>query len=310
MRISKRWSDVERRLLKINYNESYEKLQEIFSGRTKRALKHEIGELGLRRDERARWTEDELKIIKDNVNLSPKELHELLPKRSLFKISSQAKAVRGTANRRFKEGWDKPSQDLAYFLGALCSDGHIRKYAFVIDQKIENKMFLDEVNKVVGNVFGLFGKFSIERRKWIWNGVEKEKDYVELRICSDQFSNNLGFCGDKGEWGDVLKEKFLWIFDDDYFWSFIGGLYDGDGSINGKIMEKEGKMVVYNVISIAIKPKRTRGLIKSEMVKRGFDVGETEHVIRLRGGSSEIDRFLNSVKCVIPYKKTREIEVI
>jgi hypothetical protein len=117
----------------------------------------------------------------------------------------------------------------------------------------------------------------------------------------------------KPKWGELIEKKYPWILSEDaFFWAFIGGLYDGDGSLSMgfRVTTKDG---LWSTVSLGIKDELSREVIVSAMVKRGFKWGVCSkdaegkiESIRLEGGGEEKERFLERVKCVIGYKKVRE----
>lgn len=65
--MSKRWTEKELDILKLHYNKPYAVLMKVLPGRTKRALKHKIGDLGLQRLQRRKWTDEEYDILPKSV---------------------------------------------------------------------------------------------------------------------------------------------------------------------------------------------------------------------------------------------------
>ena len=289
------WSDDEEELLKKEFNKSYEELLLLFPNRTVRSLKHRISELGLKRTERVRWSNDEKKILAENPNLSTKELAELL-RRSEFQVSHRLRQIRGTANRRFKLGWDVHSKKLAYFLGALMSDGFIDRYSFALTVDLNDEEFYNRVRRIIEDVFGLPTTVKRQLIKYTYKGVVKEKEYHRLWSSSNQFAENFGFHGAKGDW-IVHLEKFSWIWDDPWFWSFLGGLYDGDGCL--KIRDVGGSKKYPRVI-FAIRPENSRERIAKEIGKRGWEVhNESQDGLVngfvINGGRKSTEEFLKKM---------------
>jgi hypothetical protein len=302
--MSERWSLEDIKFLEKNYNLPYNDLVSALH-RSSRSLKHKVGQLGLHRDERKRYTEEEKRIAV--LNCGKKSL--LLPGRSQVAVARIRKEVLGTARPVFKQGWDIPSVDLAYFLGVVCSDMGIYRYNTVIWQKLSNIELINEVKRIFNTLFGLVPYERIQKV----NGI----DYNQVGVCSSQFLKNLGTkeaiehgnLKYNNEWIDFLQEKFAWVFDDKFFWFFMGGLYDGDGSLVRR--KGENGRINYG-ISLAIKPVRSRECVVSELWKRGFQFvpssydmnGQINDVV-LRGGQSVIDKFLRDIECKITRKKVK-----
>ena len=293
-----RWTDEEDDFLKDNFNKSYQQLSKEMN-RSIRAIKHRVGFLELKRDERRKWDEKELQILKDNPNLSAKEL-AIKVGRSEFQVAQWLRKMRGSANRRFKVGWDIPSKDLAYFLGALMSDGTISKYSMAITVKEEDMEFSERVRRFIEDVIGL----EMTERFVEVNLKNRIGKYRRLWSSSNQYAKNFGFHGAKSDWV-VHLEKFKWIWDDPWFWSFLGGFYDGDGCL--KIRDIGGSKD-YPIVEFAVKPILSREKIIDELNGRGWEVGEFSQKgeivgFELRGGRSETERFLNAMDSSLARKK-------
>jgi hypothetical protein len=297
------WTEEEISQLKRDFDLKYEELLVKFPRRTVRALKHQIGKLGLKRSERKEWSDDEKRILVENPNLSAKELAEKL-KRSKFQVAHQLRQIRGTANRRFKKGWDIPSKELAYFLGALMSDGFIDKYSFVLTVDIGDVEFYSCVRRIIEEIFGLPVMMKVQNVKYTYKNVVKMKEYHRLWSSSNQFAENFGFSGAKGDWV-VHMEKFSWIWDDPWFWSFLGGLYDGDGCL--KIRDLGGSKN-YPIVEFAIKPNFSRMKVIGEINRRGWkshEFSQKNEVVGfyINGGRQATVEFLNKIDSVLSRKR-------
>jgi hypothetical protein len=305
-----KWVDSEIDWLKENYNKSYGDMS-VYLGRSKRALKHKIFELGLKRVERRRVTEEEKSCILNNPMRWSKDLARDVG-RSEFAVAKLKRKLLGSASPTFKRGWDVPSRELAYFLGVVCSDGGIYKYSFILVQKFSNREMILEIERILEVVFGFKAKID----HIVCNGVQ----YNRVSIYSSRFLKDLGDVGGikrgnirglDSEWIDFILNKFSWVFKDDYFWYFLGGLYDGDGSLIRKRVNHVGGGIWYE-ISLAIKPLRSREKIMVELKKRGFifsvrsrDSSGRVNDVGLKGGQEKVDEFLGLVKCKIKRKKEK-----
>lgn len=304
-RVCKRWSNDELNILKENYDLSYEDLQKLLFNRTIRAIKHKIGILGLRRSEKKRWSKKELDLIKNNPYLTPKELsHNELVNRSIYQIAKQKRILLGTANRGLKPGWDVPSKELAYFLGALCSDGYAGKYSCEFYQKVSDMDFLDKVEKCVNFVFGLNVRRAVYVKK---SSSGKEGKYGYLGIYSRELFKSLATnkavkinnVKPNNEWIYMIDEKFRWVWNNPWKWYFISGLYDGDGCSG------------INSVTVAVAGKISINRLSEELEKSGFKT--SIHLISLTvlGGNKKRCEFLNKLDLALIRKNKlrRQIKI-
>ena len=305
LRPTAKWSKEEESWLRENLNLPYSELSKKL-GRSVRAIKHKLGALGLRRNERRRWTDNELRVLKDNPNLTPKELSKIL-NRSEFQIAKRLREVRGTANRRFKRNWDVPSCDLAYFIGMLCSDGGVYKYKFELSQSPERKDFINKIAKIIEEVFGM--------KHFVFESEINGKKYVFLESYSVEWLKNFGTEEDikagrlkhDGEWIKFVNEKFSWVFKNEFFWYFVGGLFDGDGSLLRKNYS-QNKDVFYEV-RIAVRPEKSKRFLVKKFRDVGLDFVCSKDEMTLRGGKEKVDFFLKKVQCVLAKKKRKDVIV-
>lgn len=259
------------------------------------------------------WLDSELEYLRQNPEKSAKELAVILG-RSEYQVAQKLRTVRGTANRRFKIGWDVPSKDLAYFLGGIASDCGVYASILEMSQKDDNIEFFKRMTVLVEQIFGLKPLVRRVKRTWTWKGVKKERMYDAMYVCSDQFLKCLGTDAaikarnlkwrDDGDWSEFIDAKFPWVWQDEFFWSFVGGLYDGDGTLNRKNVVHVFGGIWYQV-GIAVKPEVARSRLNSEFTRQGFSMSDDGLSLILTGGQSEVDRFLSKVECVIRRKKAK-----
>jgi hypothetical protein len=212
---------------------------------------------------------------------------------------------------KFKSGWDIPSNDLAYFIGVIASDGSINEYQFSINSCDIEYMF--EVARILRDVFGL----SASRSDYV---SSSGKLTYRLWSCGKVFVESFGSERDKmykfvkrdGEWVDFINEKFSWVWGDGFFWSFMSGLFDGDGCLSWHNMKRNilrGGSVVgvkefkYPIASIAIYPNKSKEKIFGELKKRGFKTRIEKYQIVILGGRLETERFMSNLKCVLSRKR-------
>ena len=298
------WSEKEIILLKEKYDGTYDVLESLFPGRTKRALKHKIGELGLRRGERRRWSEEELEVLRANGMMTPRQFVESgLLKRSEVQVAVKLREIRGTARRVIGDGLKCPSSELAYLLGALCSDGCMTKYGVEWFQSRGDVSFMDEVQRCGEKVWGLRAKRARYKKSCRrGDGGLFVGEYEYVRFNSRELLVNMATAdgiacgnirGSKGEWIEFIDGKFSWVFQDEWFWYFIGGLYDGDGTLKKKGL----------VPSIAVTPEKSAKRLVDEFGKRGFVVVWDSSSVIIHGGLLEYRRFTENVCSVLKRKK-------
>jgi hypothetical protein len=253
------------------------------------------------------WTDDELKMLRENAHLPAKELAELVGK-SEVSVDQKRRLLLGTngGKTRLKEGWNVPSIELAYMLGAIASDGHVSKYSTYVVQKEDNKEMFDRYVVYAENVLGRKVVVAKKKRSWVWNGVRKEGEYLFAEFCSKEFSDSFG--GGKAKIsGDWIKfiEKNKWIEDEQYFWHFTGGLYDGDGSL----ARKNVKGGVWFEATIGVKPKKSREWLLQQLSDKGIQVTDGNDRVIVSGGQAVVDIFLSKVQCVVRRKKEKSVIV-
>lgn len=282
------WSDDEIALLKQRYDSSYAELVKLFPERSKRALKHKIYALGLKRSQRKRWTDEEYEFIKENPHFTPKECTEHLD-RSEVQIAHKMREIRGTARRKFKKGWSDPSEALAYLLGAICADGTVLEYILEMNQTVKDEKFLDRVQLCIEDVLGMPVTRSYYR-KCSQNGVCDI--YAYLGSYSTEYLKCFGnrdarsvknIRGPDGEWIHSMEENFPWLKDDPYFWAFIGGLYDGDGTTRR------------DRVSLAVFAEESAEWVMKQLLDRNFNTVHQDGSVLIRGGRSELKRFLSNI---------------
>lgn len=86
-KVFKRWTDEEISDLKEMYNEPYEILENHFSDRSLKSIKHKIKNMGLPRDMQwSVWSDEEVDILLKNYKLPQEDLQKLLPNRTWLAI--------------------------------------------------------------------------------------------------------------------------------------------------------------------------------------------------------------------------------
>ncbi|MEK6927291.1 MAG: LAGLIDADG family homing endonuclease [Nanoarchaeota archaeon] len=123
------------------------------------------------------------------------------------------------------------TSDLSYFLGLMSTDGHIQ----VIKQRWLYRVMMytsekEEVEMILNIIKKLFSyTASVRARK---TGFSKRPNY-EIYISSKKialFLNSLGIpIGAKSY--NLLVPKMFFENKQEYFWDYLRGVFDGDGSI-------------------------------------------------------------------------------
>jgi hypothetical protein len=293
-----KWSEEELDLLRANYAiKNWDEL-ELLLGRSKKAILHAIRNYNLGVYKRKKWSDEEKELIKKNPNLTASQLQELIGDRSVCAIDQLGRKLKGSSKRTLRIGWDSPSIELAYVLGVLCSDAHVSSAGITLTISPTDSLFADEFARCAQIVFGLVPKKSIKVGSWQYKGDKLFGEYYSVGVYSVNLlpslatpegvaKNNLR--GVSGEWVDFLNYNFAWVWDDRFFWHFMGGLYDGDGSLR-----ESG-------ISIGILPPNSREKIVQELFRRNIVCREDRWSIYCD------DLFLEHVKCALPRKRRNQI---
>jgi hypothetical protein len=179
-------------------------------------------------------------------------------------------------------------------------------------QKISNKEMIFEIKRVVEGILGLpYKEYPVFIDEVKYNVFDIYTTEILKNFGTKEGIESKNIRGPNGEWIDFIEHNFSWVFDDKYFWHFIGGLYDGDGSLIRHKNDRVNGGIWYE-ISIAIKPKRSLERIWLELEKRGFnfkprswDKNGNVLDIGIRGGQSCVDNFLELVQCKITRKKKK-----
>jgi hypothetical protein len=253
------------------------------------------------------WTEEQEAILKENVHLSAKEL-VLLCGKSEAAIDQKRRALVGTnaGKTRLKKGWDIPSKKLAYLLGSFAADGYVGPYSVQLAQKEENKEMFARVVEFARELFGR--RVAVKKRisSYVWKGEKRVKEYDAMYFCSKEFFDKFKRkkVKENGDWMSFV-ETFPWLADDEYFWSFVGGLYDGDGSL----ARKNYAGGTWYEVTIAVKQELPKQWLVDRLKCRGFEGAVSDSRVTLSGGQKKVDEFLGLVDCVIERKKRKEVVV-
>ncbi len=219
-----------------------------------------------------------MKITKDNVierfHLLEGKLKRKLTKRDNSHLYFLSKKYFGSWNNLLKEmGYNIKSKQYAkipslnkgefyYFLGLLCTDGHIQfngekgKYKLIIFTSNEK-----ERDMIFDLIYSLF-KYRASLRSKIY-GFSKRPNY-EVYISSKklcEFFGNLGIpFGAKSL--TIKLPEIIKKCSDLFFWSFVRGIFDGDGSIT--------KLKTNWTFKIASGSKKFLEELNNLFLKKGF----------------------------------------
>ena len=186
-----------------------------------------------RQKRRSLFSDEDVRFIKDNyTSMSYKEISQALGYTER-QIRSKAEHLGLTKTRRFNNRYfekiDTPLK--AYFLGFIFADGWIThtssgSYEFGMELKSEDRYILDKINDELGGIHEV--KNLLPEDYIINNQVIHKTESCVLRVYSkplvdDLIANNIDF-------NKTLSDKFP-IVDDNYFFDYLRGYFDGDGCI-------------------------------------------------------------------------------
>lgn len=180
------------------------------------------------------WTEKEIQFLKEHyLTMSRKELASALDRtessvQNKMHKAGMAKPEKYNYNKRFFQNID--SEEKAYWLGFFFADGHTqksleRRYCeAAIMLGVKDKGHLKKLNK------SLNGNIEVATRlKGTGFGDGKLHEMATIRLYSVDLVNDLI------SWGCVpnkVKHMTFPTISKEYYWSFIRGFFDGDGSIS------------------------------------------------------------------------------
>jgi hypothetical protein len=182
------------------------------------------------------WTIHELNILRDGYStnrdffdkLKNRSLSSIYHKSSRLNIPRYVKPLRYKIDENFLNVWTK---ELAYFLGFFMADGYInsKKWSFSIKIQKRDGYILNRFLRLIKT-----------------NSPIREKDnYSALIITNRLISKKLTEFGCKP--GDSLNNSYPYKMPAKYFFHFLRGYIDGDGSIFICKSEKCGQKNVLRV---------------------------------------------------------------
>lgn len=274
------WKDIEVSFLKDNYNKlSYQeianKLNRNYDSISRKAFK-------LHLDSRAMWTEKENEIL-SQYPYNPK-IWELFPNRTRTAITMQARKlgyVRQCGNYginfRFFENW---SPEVAYVIGFFMADGCVEPKLNRISIELSMKDYDHLLN--IKNLMGSENPICIKKTRYSCG----------LYIHNRKMVNDIMKMG-------VIPNKTtrcrLPIIEDKYFYDFLRGYIDGDGSIyyngNTKVLSILGNYKYINDIKNEIYSKFNLSSIILEHNKKM----NTKKCYRIKYSGKKIDNMLKEI---------------
>jgi hypothetical protein len=168
-----------------------------------------------------RYTEEEILFLKENYpKLSKKEILKKINRtwvsiqKKMFLLNIKRLVYESKNNNKFKKLLDNNVESF-YWLGFLIADGHFNKNKFITINL--SKKDINHINK--------FRKFlGINESEKTLISISDQITFEELRCRFNIHSNKTYFPCDLS-----YVEKY-----NEFFFSFIIGFIDGDGSINKK----------------------------------------------------------------------------
>jgi len=204
------------------------------------------------------WTSEEDALIKKKYkDMTNEELGDGLGRSAYavsHRISSLALEDRGREYLRKQINIPRHSEDLAWFLGCIASDGWVDPDGYV-GMSVCDIEFRNRLAMIGTQLFSIVPSYT-ERDERI-EGRSIWRRLYGVVYCSRML---LDFVGNmrKDCWFDTVQDNFSWILDDEkYLWSFISAYFDADGHVSSKRSH----------INIACLPEGGRS-----MLKRMFDL--------------------------------------
>lgn len=193
---------------------------------------------GLTKPTSKKWMKKELNLLKKRYSTDRKFMKEIKgrTKSSIYhkafhlKLQRYVKPLNYNIDEKFFNKWSK---EFAYFLGFFIADGHIDKKKATIVIKIQNRD---------GYILNKFLKLLKTNRP-----LKYERGYPCLKIHNNLIKRKLIEIGCKP--GDSLNNSYPIGMNDKYFFHFLRGYIDGDGSI---YICKSKKSRQKNVLRVAI----------------------------------------------------------
>ena len=308
--MNKNWSGVEIKLLKENYSHLEKKklillCKERKINRTWISICKKANKLGLKKTNHKSSID---KILKESYNNKPSDvilidIKKYLPQANWEAIKMRAQRL-GLSRRSY--AWEQqckkiqiplPSRDLAWFLGVVAGDGHVRSLS---DKTKKYSVVLGSVSPEFESAFYNIAKqlFEIEGKRYKAFRYKLKNKWRPYYVCELTSKNLVAFLGDWKEtiWPKTLKEKFPWILrNTDLIASFIGGFFDSEGNVRRHWTKS------YRIY-IAIKYPDIQRLVGNMLTQLGLNYSVYSNGLWING-VEKCNKFAKIIRSSIPYKE-------
>jgi len=232
--------------MKVYFNENYLKEQiktksckeiaELHNVSSKTIMRH-LSKFGLTNPSR-KWTKGELKILKKGYfedrkffyKFKDRSLSSIYHKASRCNFRRLVKPLRYNIYEAFFNKWSK---EFAYFLGFFMADGYISTKKKTVSIKLQNRDV---------HILNKFLKLFKTDRSLVY-----ENGYPAIKINNALILKRLVELGCKP--GSSLENSYPDEMPDEYFFHYLRGYIDGDGSV---YISKSKKSRQKNVLRVSI----------------------------------------------------------
>ena len=221
-------------LIRKYYPKDLDLLEKLIPDKTRKAIIQKAGKMGLSKKINDRFTEYEDDILKRYYSGNGAEyiIANFMPNRSIDEIHRRTSKLGLKFINYNKDYFEKiDSHEKAYWLGFIYTDGYVCKNdnRFGIEiQKSDSEHLQNLLNLMDSNI-------KIKYRNRVNRFEDKTKDILES--CSICFNNKKLHDDliDKGVYPNkslIIRLPEEKILSREYFYDFLRGLIDGDGSIS------------------------------------------------------------------------------
>ncbi len=308
--MGKRWSQEEIKLVKENYSSLKKKeLLRLFKQhaieRSWISIFKKANKLGLRKPNPKASVD---KILKESYSRESestilRKIRVYIPEANWESVKMRAQRL-GLSRRDYaseqmckKIKIPVPSENLAWFLGVVAGDGHVRSLS---DRSKKYSVVLGSVSPEFESAFCRTGKnlFGIDGHRYKASRYKLKGKWRFQYFCEFISKNMVAFLGDWKEtvWPTTLTDNFSWILQDkNYIANFIGGFFDAEGNAR-KQWTKSYR------IYIAIKYPAVQNTIGKMLSQLGIRYSVYSNGVWINS-RKECWKFANLVKSCIPHKE-------
>jgi hypothetical protein len=192
------------------------------------------------------------------------------------------------------------SHNHAYILGLLYADGYNNRTSHIvkIDLKSNDIALLNEIKVEINST----QEIKLYTNKTSYGNCE----IARLRFTSEQFSNDLELLGCIQNKSLLLKYPTTLI--DEFFFSFLRGYYDGDGSLTltkTKYFDPQWSIVGTPEFLTVIQKKLTGLLNINSQISQSPKKSECTKYLKIKG-TKQLDKLLNNLYLCSGIKLTRK----